>query len=91
MKIQTMMPAWMDDTQAEEIAMIINSEYAEAQVEAAIEFDTLAEVYDLIIQLPDTSTPQFLFDLGEVIGMLYHRIETEDYIPKSREDASMLN
>lgn len=91
MKITTMMPAWMDDTQAEEIAMIINSEYAEAQVEAAVEFDTLAEVYDLTIQLPDASTPQFLFDLGEVIGMLYKRVEMDDYVYKSREDASVLN
>ena len=96
MELTTIMPATLDEAQAEEIAMLINEEHGVDGVEAAVMFDSEAGIYDLILQIPDDllhrNGIQFLFYIGELVGMLYynvpHNIKTLNPIPI---EAALLN
>lgn len=74
MELTTIMPATLDEAQAEEIAMLINEEHGVDGVEAAVMFDSAAGIYDLILQIPDTVDSTFIFRLGELVGMLYYNV-----------------
>jgi hypothetical protein len=77
------MPATLNEAQAEEIAMMINDEHSIDGIEAAVTFDGEAGIYDLILQVPDATTPAFIFYLGELVGMLYNAVSHNTQTLKS--------